>query len=171
MSGTFPRSPQNFFSLDVTEAKKFIPQRTPSGLANLAFDCCKDEPTERPTFRQVIKRLNDIRNAYQLAGCSSGNLLKNTAFPTKTKADAVVVLPPTSPNRADFDCEDEKVWKKATGSKITARCSFLELNELGIRFENELEIEEVLIQRFGLQGGIGSWYVISSISSRTKGCY
>merc|ERR1712137_513732 len=60
----FPRGPQNFFSLDVESAKQFIPADTPEGFADLAFDCCKDEPDDRPSFREILKRLSQIRGSY-----------------------------------------------------------------------------------------------------------
>merc|ERR1712137_738956 len=147
----FPRGPQNFFSLDVESAKELIPSDTPEGFADLAFDCCKDDPDERPTFRDILKRLGQIRTSYQLTPSKNLTVPASPSSRPSQSSALAVQESKSSPSSAPKS--------PRSGSAIAARCSFLELNELGIRVDDELAIEEILVSRFD-KTGRGSWIVI-----------
>jgi len=142
LATAFPLTPQNFFCLNVEAAKEHIPEDTPEGLAQLAFDCCRDEPDDRPTFRDVLKQLAQIRASVQLAP------LQNASVSSESKSASEASVAVSSSTEAGN-----------SDGPIAMRCSFLELNELGIRFDDEIGLERVLMSRFD-SSSMGSWVVI-----------
>lgn len=152
VSVAFPRHPQNFFVLDQEVVKQLIPTDCPSALAELALKCCADEAENRPTFRDVIVSLNQIRGELQLPQVSTPR--RNRSM-SKSKT-------PKSPSTPSLD----NLQVPSGGSNIPAspsnrralRCNFTEMNELALRFENELEVEETLMKLFdGNSESFGTW--------------
>lgn len=77
VSNALQRSAVHGFELDIGKARLLLPQDCPSSFADLAFDCCKYKPEDRPSFKDVVKRLSeDIKqfpsNVPQRAGGNRG---------------------------------------------------------------------------------------------------
>lgn len=148
---SFPRSPQNFFVLDKEKAKELKPNDCPSALFDLALACCADEPEDRPTFRDVIVSLNQIRADLQLPTPSTPRRVSRS----KSQKSANVLSPNFSDPTLPISSSGES---HSTSKNILLRCSFTEMNELALRFENEIEVEETLMRLFDPSSfGTSSW--------------
>merc|ERR1712137_1401132 len=73
----------------------------------------------------------------------------------RSRTSSVEPTEPQSPNTKAANTNTN------SGRMAAVRCSFAELNELALRFETEIEIEEILMKLFckGLEGE-GSWVVV-----------
>jgi serine/threonine protein kinase len=59
VSSALQRSAVHGFELDVSKARLLLPVDCPTGFSDLAFECCKYKPEDRPSFKEVVKRLSD----------------------------------------------------------------------------------------------------------------
>ncbi|ELR17959.1 serine/threonineprotein kinase, putative [Acanthamoeba castellanii str. Neff] len=60
ISDHLQRKPQEAFGLNVSQLEKLIPADCPPEFAQVAIDCCGYEPSARPSFKDVIRRLKPI---------------------------------------------------------------------------------------------------------------
>lgn len=60
ISTELQRKPTDAFGLDVAKFKSLIPTECPPDFAQLAIDCCNYEPKERPSFKDIIRRIKPI---------------------------------------------------------------------------------------------------------------
>lgn len=60
ISDHLQRKPQEAFGLNVSQLEKLIPADCPPEFAQVAIDCCGYEPSARPSFKDIIRRLKPI---------------------------------------------------------------------------------------------------------------
>jgi len=54
------RYPEDNFCYPVAELRKIVPSDCPLGFSELALECVKQDPIERPEFKEVLDRLNNL---------------------------------------------------------------------------------------------------------------
>ena len=59
VSTSLQRSAMDGFELDVNKARAILPPDCPPRFSELAFNCCKYDPAERPLFKEIVKTLNE----------------------------------------------------------------------------------------------------------------
>ena len=96
--------------------------------------------------------LNQIRGDLQLSGLQPSE--KQNRVTPRTKLRKTV--DPKSENSRLLSPSKSEGMLTASGNPIVLRCSFTELNELALRFEGEIEIEELLMKKFDVSS-TNSW--------------
>jgi serine/threonine protein kinase len=59
VSNALQRSAMHGFELDIGKARLLLPSDCPAAFSDLAFDCCKYKPEDRPSFKDIVKRLSE----------------------------------------------------------------------------------------------------------------
>jgi len=138
----FERHPQTFFALDLDHVRELVLSDCPPAMVELTLACCEEDAEKRPTSREVIQKLNEIRT---------------TLLPTPVQRISVpkltLLAAPKSP-------------KPTAKSPRKPRCSFVELNELGLIFDNEENLEQILFTNFSAAAR-NSWVTIGYMSDNT----
>jgi serine/threonine protein kinase len=60
ISTELQRKPSDAFGLDVNKFRSLVPKDCPPEFAELAIDCCAYEPKDRPSFKDVIRRIKPV---------------------------------------------------------------------------------------------------------------
>lgn len=121
ISDHLQRKPQEAFGLNVSQLEKLIPADCPPEFAQVAIDCCAYEPSARPSFKDVIRRLKPIQKSlpvwnptatptsapvaapYSPAGRTQAAPSRAAPAPAKAPVQAIkaptpTASPPKSPN-------------------------------------------------------------------------
>lgn len=60
VSEALQRSPMEAFDLDEKKTRALLPKDCPPDFAELAFQCCRYEPNDRPSFRDIVRTLTEM---------------------------------------------------------------------------------------------------------------
>eukprot|EP01096_Ripella_sp_DP13-Kostka_P016629 TRINITY_DN8155_c3_g1_i1.p1 TRINITY_DN8155_c3_g1~~TRINITY_DN8155_c3_g1_i1.p1 ORF type:complete len:475 (+),score=180.21 TRINITY_DN8155_c3_g1_i1:229-1653(+) len=60
VSEALQRSPMEAFDLDEKKTRALLPRDCPAEFAELAFQCCRYEPNDRPVFRDIVRSLSEM---------------------------------------------------------------------------------------------------------------
>jgi serine/threonine protein kinase len=142
IAGNFQRGPQSLFAMDIPLIKSSTPSDCPPALLDLTIQCVSDEPSQRPTFRYIIQKLNEIR--INLVPASPEPPVPVTPPKSPTLKVPTLTVPPSSPSAV----KPKLSPRSAIRNQRKPRCSFVELNELSMSFENEEKVEEILVRVF-----------------------
>jgi LIM domain kinase 1 len=55
------RYPGSSFTFDEKQFLSLVPKNCPPDFAQIAIDCCKSQPLERPSLKNILERLKQIR--------------------------------------------------------------------------------------------------------------
>jgi len=83
------RKPTNGYAFDAG-LKTTIPPDTPPGLWELLLDCAKQDPEERPTFPDILKRLKDLSDSLTVGKSPSSKKSKSDGSGTPASSSEVV---------------------------------------------------------------------------------
>ena len=98
---TFPRDASTLYNLDYSKVEPYVPKDCPPDLLELALECCSKEPEKRPSFREIISKLNQIRGRLEL-----GPTLIAPITPKKKQRSRSIIAR-SSPSRAKQEKDDE----------------------------------------------------------------
>lgn len=99
VSEAIQRSPMDGFDLEERKTRKSLPSDAPPQLVDLAFSCCQYNPTDRPSFMEVVKILAELTKSPIFEDADALSNPPPVAIPAPAPAPAPTPSVPQSAGR------------------------------------------------------------------------